>query len=146
MGAGGGGGLWKWREVTFPKTAFDLIQNSIRHLGCQFEASSQDRVGRAMAEKIRKFKRKMESITSGKKRKRVRAETWVKLSIKPDEVKQTPKDVVTQLTEENEDLRNTIEDQAANLYWKMREELTHRGKNFTQVGEKQQRRHLTQIQ
>ena len=51
----------------------------------------------------------MESITNGKKRKRVRAETWLKLSIKPDEVKETPKDVVTQLTEENEDLRKTID-------------------------------------
>jgi len=88
----------------------------------------------------------VESITNGKKRKRVRAETWVKLSIKPDEVKQTPKDVVTQLTEENEDLRKTIDEKAANLYWKMKEELTDRVKNFTQVGDKQQRRHLTQIQ
>ena len=61
--------LWKRREVTFPKTAFDLIQNGIQHLGYQFEALSQDRVGRAMAEKIRKFKRKMESITNGKKGK-----------------------------------------------------------------------------
>ena len=61
--------VWKWREVTFPKTAFDLIQNGIRHLGYQFEALSQDRVGRAMEEKIRKFKRKMESITNGKKGK-----------------------------------------------------------------------------
>ena len=62
-----------------------------------------------MAEKIRKFKRKMESITNGtKKRKRLQAETWV--SIKPDEVKQAPKDVLTQLAEENEDLRKTIEE------------------------------------
>ena len=30
----------------------------------------QDRVGRAMAEKIKKFKRKMESITNGKKGRR----------------------------------------------------------------------------
>ena len=74
--------LWKRREVTFPKMAFNLIQNCIWHLGYQFEASSQDCVGRAIAEKIRKFKRKMESITNGKKRTRVRAETWVKLSIK----------------------------------------------------------------
>ena len=70
----------------------------------------------------------------------------MKLSIKPDEVKQTPKDVVTQLTEENEDLHKTIDEKAANLYWKMKEELTHRVKKFTQMGDKQQRRHLTQIQ
>ena len=46
----------------------------------------------------------------------MRADTWVKLSIKPVEIKQTPKDVMTQLTEENEDLRATIEEKAANLY------------------------------
>ena len=44
--------------------------------------------------------------------------------------------LVTQLTEENEDLRKTIDKKAANLYWKMKEELTHRGKNFTHVGDK----------
>ena len=53
----------------------------------------------------------------------------MKLSIKPDEVKQTPKDVVTQMTEENEDLRKTIDEKAANLYCKMKEELSHRVKN-----------------
>ena len=91
------------RRLIWFKTASDTLDTS------SFEASSQDRVGGAMAEKIRKFKRKMESITNGtKKRKRLQAETWV--SIKPDEVKQAPKDVLTQLAEENEDLRKTIEE------------------------------------
>lgn len=70
------------RRLIWFKTASDTLDTS------SFEASSQDRVGGAMAEKIRKFKRKMESITNGK---RMRAETCEKLSIKPDEVKQTPK-------------------------------------------------------
>ena len=51
----------------------------------------QDRVGRAMAEKIKKFKRKMETIKNGKKRKMVRAETWVKLSIKLERLKRHQK-------------------------------------------------------
>ena len=46
----------------------------------------------------------------------------------------------------NVDLRKTTEEKAAHLYWKMKEELTHGDKNFTQAGDKQQRRHLTQIQ
>ena len=50
----------------------------------------QDRVGRAMAEKI-KEKRKMETIKNGKKRKMVRAETWVKLSIKLERLKRHQK-------------------------------------------------------
>ena len=60
--------LWKWKEVSLPQTAFDLIQNSIRYLGYQLEASSKDCVGHAMVENIRKFKRKMERIIQMEKK------------------------------------------------------------------------------
>ena len=60
--------LWKWKEVLLPQTAFDLIQNSIRYLGYQLEASSKDCVGHAMVENIRKFKRKMERIIQMEKK------------------------------------------------------------------------------
>ena len=53
------------RRLIWFKTASDTLDTS------SFEASSQDRVGGAMAEKIRKFKRKMESITNGKKKEKV---------------------------------------------------------------------------
>ncbi|KAJ7384317.1 hypothetical protein OS493_022424 [Desmophyllum pertusum] len=90
----------------------------------------------------------MEGITNGKKRKRTRAETWVKVTINPEEILQSPYDVKTQLTEEN-NLRATgptVEDKEVNLYWEMRQKLPHTGKDFTSVGKKQQNRHLTQIQ
>ena len=90
---GNGEELWKWREVTFPKTAFDLIQNGIRHLGYQFEALSQDRVGRAWQKKLENSKEKWRALQRGKKEKNASRQTCEKLSIKPDEVKQTPKDV-----------------------------------------------------
>ena len=78
-------------------------------------------LGAQWQKRLESSKEKWRALQTGKKRKRVQAETWVKLSIKLDEVKQTPKDVVTQLPEENKDLRNTIEDKAVNLYWKMKE-------------------------
>ena len=53
------------RRLIWFKTASDTLDT------ISFEASSQDRVGGAMAEKIRKFKRKMESITNGKKKEKV---------------------------------------------------------------------------
>ena len=46
---------------------------------------------------------------------------------KPYEVKQTPKDVLTQLTERIEDLPKTTIEKAANLFWKIKEELTMAG-------------------
>ena len=78
-------------------------------------------LGAQWQKRLESSKEKWRALQTGKKRKRVQAETWVKLSIKLDEVKQTPKDVVTQLPEQNKDLRNTIEDKAVNLYWKMKE-------------------------
>ena len=136
--------LWKWREVSLAQTAFDLVQTAFGTL----DTSSKCRrriVSGTLPKILENSKEKWKELQR-EKRKRMRAETWVKLNIKLDEIKQTLKDVLTQLTEENVDLRATIEEKAANLYWKMKEQLTHRGKDFTQVGDKQQRRHLTQIQ
>ena len=79
------------------------------------------------------------------KTKRIKAETWIKLAIRPDEIKQTPNDVLAQLTEDNSKLRAAVEEKAADLYDEMRQRLAHSGKEFTEVGKKQQHRHLTQI-
>ena len=65
-------------------------------------------MGAQWQKRLENSKEKWRALQTGKKRKRLQAETWV--SIKPDEVKQTPKDVLTQLAEENEDLRKTIEE------------------------------------
>ena len=62
--------LWKWREFSLVQMAFDLVQNSIWYLGYQLETSSQDCVGHAAAKNIRKFKRKRERITNGKKKEK----------------------------------------------------------------------------
>ena len=58
----------------------------------------------------------------------------------------SPSEVVAQLTEKNGNLCNTVEEQAAELYWSMKNSLAHRGKDFVDVGKKQQQRHLEQIQ
>ena len=87
----------------------------------------------------------MQSTKDGKKRRRLKAETWIKLAIRPEEIKQTPDDVLAQLTQDNSRLRATVEEKAADLYDEMRQGLAHSGKEFTEVGAKQQHRHLTQI-
>ena len=69
----------------------------------------------------------------------------MKLGIKPEEIKQTPSDVLAQLNQANGNLHATVE-KSAELYAEMRERLAHSGKYFTEVGKRQQHRHLTQIQ
>ena len=74
-----GEAAWKCREFYWlPRRVFDSLQASILPLGYKLNESSCNRVGRTVGENIRRFKRKMESITSGKQRQKVRAETWVK--------------------------------------------------------------------
>ena len=66
-----GEAVWESRQVySHPMRAFDLIQRSILPLRYQLFYSSRDRIGNAVAA----------SITNGKKRKRLKAETWLKLA------------------------------------------------------------------
>lgn len=67
----------------------------------------------------------MRGNTNGKKRRRLKGETWIKLAIKPEEIEQTPNDVLAQLTQENGKLRATVEEKAAELYDEMRKRLVH---------------------
>ena len=69
-----------------------------------------------------------------KKEKKIRTETWIKLAIKPEDIKLSPNDVLTKLTEENGNLRATVEEKAADLYDKMRQKMAHSGKDLTDVG------------
>ena len=50
------------------------------------------------------------------------------------------------MEQDNNNLRASVEEKAADLYHKMRQRLAHSGNDFTEVGKKQQYRHLTQIQ
>ncbi|CAH3178545.1 unnamed protein product, partial [Porites lobata] len=121
-----------------PATVFDLLQVSVKPLGYQFEESARDGIGHSIAESIRRFWRRIQATTDGKRRKKIRTETWIKLAIKPEEIKLSPNDVLTKLTEENGNLRATVEEKAADLYHKMRQKMAHSGKDFTDVGKKQQ--------
>ena len=85
-------------------------------LGYQLIASAEERVGRAIGTSIRRFWMKIQTTKNGKKRKRLKAETWLKLmAIKPEEVERTPNDVLA-------DGRN-VEEEAASLYEEMKEKL-----------------------
>ena len=120
-----------------PEDSVDLLQASILPLGYQMTESARERVGNTTAESIRRLWRKMQSTKDGKKIRRIKAKTWIKLATRPDEIKQTPNDVLAQLTEDNSKLRVAVEEKAADLYDEMRQRFAHSGKEFTEVGKKQ---------
>ena len=72
-------------------------------------------------------------------------ETWLKLGIKLKEIEQSPKDVLAHLMQDNNNLRARVEEKAADFYNKTQQKLAHTGNDFTEIGKKQQHRHLTQI-
>ena len=142
-----GEAVWRWRQVCGqPSTVFELLQSSVLPLGYRLAESARERVGRAFAESIRRFWRKIQDSKNTKKRKQMRAETWLKLGVNPEEMEQTPKDVLAHLMQDNNNLRASVEEKSADLYHKMRQRLAHSENDFTEVGKKQQYRHLTQIQ
>ena len=111
------------REVySRPKMVFRLLQHSLLPLGYKLTESSRDRVGKVVAASVRRFWKKIQAITDGKRRKRMKGETWTKMDIKPDEVQCTPNDITA------ETLRKrcaNVEEMAAELHDKMRRELAH---------------------
>ena len=79
--------VYRCRELCGkPATVFDLLQVSVKPLRYQFKEFARDRIGRAIAESIRRFPRKIQATADGKRRKKIRTETWIKLSIKPEEI------------------------------------------------------------
>ena len=126
--------VWKWREVCWPpRKVFTLLQESILPLGYRLSESSWERVGYAFAQSIRRFRRKIETISNGKKRKEVRADTWINFAIHSEEIERSPRDVMAQLTEENDKLHAAVEGKVAELYDAMHHKLAHTSKHFTEV-------------
>ena len=76
---------------------FQSLQSSILPLGYRLTESAGERVGSALAESIRRFWKKNQNVKSMTKRKQMRAETWIKLGVKPEETEESPKDVLAHL-------------------------------------------------
>ena len=114
-----GEAVWELRQVYgHPMMAFDLIQRSILQLGYQLFDSSRDRIGNAVAAGIRRFYQKTQATTNGnEKQNRLKAETWLKLAIDPEEIQRTPNDVImAQLIQQNGKLSTTVKERASDLY------------------------------
>ena len=79
----------------------------------------------------------MDSITSGKQRQKVRAETWVTNTTNPEEIALPPSDVSARVTKEKNDLPTAVEEKTTELYDSEGQRLAHNDKQFTEVGKKQ---------
>ena len=61
---------WRLREAYWPaEKVFELLQTSIMPLGYRVTESSCGRIARTIGENIKRFKRRMETITERKKKK-----------------------------------------------------------------------------
>ena len=64
--------VYRCREICGKSaTVFDLLQVSVKPLGYQFKEPDRDRIGRAIAESIRRFRRKIQATADGKRRKKL---------------------------------------------------------------------------
>ena len=64
--------VYRCREICGKSaTVFDLLQVSVKPLGYQFKEPARDRIGRAIAESIRRFRRKIQATADGKRRKKL---------------------------------------------------------------------------
>ena len=150
--------LWEWRILEGnSKKLFAVLQKNLQPNGYSLEKSAFDRVSLLLNTKTRTFVNKIKEERNGKRRRTKKAETWLKLSIYPEEISQSPYDIFAEMRNEHEILEEsfhhlnaTVEEKAAKLYEQMRDARTgsyrHKGRPFSDVSNKQQQRHLQEIQ
>ena len=131
------------------KKLFAVLQSNLRANGYQLEESAFDRVSLLLNTKTRTFVAKIKE-RNGKRRNKKKAETWTKLTIYPAEISHSPYDIVNGLSQKVDHLNETVQEQMTELYEQMKEatrsSCRHKGKRFSEVSNRQQQRHLLQIQ
>ena len=143
--------LWEWRIMDGNlKKLFAVLQSNLRANGYQLEESGFDRVSLLLNTKTRTFVAKIKEERNGKPRNKKKTETWTKLTIYPAEISHSPYDIVNELSQKVDHLNETVQEQATELYEQMKEATVgscrHKGKRFSEVGNRQQQSHLLQIQ
>lgn len=92
-----GKALWVWRNIKGKtKMAFAVLQGSLEGLGYRQDESSSQRVGMLLVSRIYCFLKKLKKATNGKKRQKVKAETWIKMRLLPNEISHQPRDIIAE--------------------------------------------------
>lgn len=76
--------------------AFAVLQGSLEELGYRLDESSSQRVGMLLVSRIYCFLKKLKKATNGKKRQKVKAETWIKMRLLPNEISHQPRDIIAE--------------------------------------------------
>lgn len=86
--------LWQWRILEGNlKKLFIVLQRNLEPNGYLLEESAFDWVFLLLNTKTRTFIHKIKEVSNGKRRKKMKAETWVKLTIYSSEILQSPFDI-----------------------------------------------------
>ena len=77
--------------------------------------SAFNRVSVLLGTKTKTFVDKIKKEDNGKRRRRKKAENWIKLFLYPAEISHSPYDILTEQTEKLDQLDATVQEQVAEL-------------------------------
>ena len=77
--------------------------------------SAFNRVSVLLSTKTKTFVDKIKKEDNGKRRRRKKAENWIKLFLCPAEISHSPYDILTEQTEKLDQLDATVQEQVAEL-------------------------------
>ena len=152
--------LWVRRGLTCDKVRlFDSFKDSLKMLGYDVKDECKTRVVPVLITRIHWMLRQTAKIKNAKRRRMTREEKWCTITITEGEICESPGDIVAQrkqqekeLEEENERLRSQLNDKVAHLYEEMARaklaestNLSNHGKQFHEVGARQQKRQLDKV-
>ena len=113
---------WEWRTLEGNlKKLYALLQRNQRLNGYLLEESAINRVFVLLSTKTKTFVGKIKKENKEKRRRRKKAETWIKLFLYPAEISHSPYDILTELNEKIDQLDATVQEQAAELCAQMKE-------------------------
>ena len=149
--------IWLWRKIP-EKELFGALQANICKHCFVLKHSCAPRLGKVIMQHLRRM-RKAEAKLNGCERKRLREQKWVTLVGHPEEVMSPVNFIadyesrIANLEEEQIRLKEELDAQAGKLYDAMAEiqllreetKAANRGKEFSQVGQRQQRRQLGRL-
>ena len=109
-----GKALWLWRKINY---SFQHASGMLRELAYELNGSCSKRVGRQITTRVRHFLKQLE-IAKGRKRQRIKPETWFNIVIFPTEVHLHPfhahsnhRSKEAKFTNINNQLRSIVEEQ-----------------------------------
>ena len=114
--------LWEWRtQEGNLKKLCAVLQRNLRLNDYLLEGSAFNRISVLLSTKTKTSVDKIKKENNGKRRRRKKAETWIKLFLYPAEISHSPYDILKEFNEKLDQLDATVQEQAAELYEQIKE-------------------------